>query len=180
MRHPQILHRWMICGASPQTMPPLFNSIGINYYPITYPDVDYWLTQDDYFWTHNHIHHKGQQVLINRNAKNDIQCLKSKDIKPIVFRRARQMSKYSLFGYVNSCLPAISFAIIMGAKEVYLVGIENHTKGYHFNTDEPYSQESEWCEYVKNSVNYLSQYSKIYKCSKSANLDVEFKEYHSL
>ena len=85
-------------------------SIGLNYFPIYYPDVNYWLWMDNIFWG-NCIY----EILVHDKTR-----MMNGDIKVPYFWFEPNVT---LMGCCSTATFAIDWAIKLGCERVYLYGI---------------------------------------------------------
>lgn len=166
--------KWVIFGCSPQieevkeVIPFLqerYTTIGLNHFPIFYPDVDYWFFLDSNFVPSGLAsNHKGQKIVTLIDSIPDLVKCKIKPYHTFVVaaRRPLKRSDKALLGTQSSVLPAIHYAWANGADEVYLVGIRLNPEWEHFYG--PALPEPKLgIEKIAEKLNELSGYVKIYR-----------------
>ncbi|EKE03668.1 MAG: hypothetical protein ACD_20C00171G0003 [uncultured bacterium] len=196
---------WLIFGCSPfinvvkNKIPALlrqYHSIGINYFPVLFPDCEYWLFNDAGVFT-NLVRnsYNNQKLIINKNLESELKtvwinksnCIIQKESvinphyifetvidKPVLGKNGK------LFGSYTSALHAVNYAIVEGAPSAVLIGVDLNPFWSHFYDDKPIGKPLKEIDVIKEHLNQLGSHIKLYKANKNANLDIEYLDLDAL
>jgi hypothetical protein len=190
---------WLIFGCSPfinsvqGKIPELlknYHSIGVNRFPAHYQDCEYWLFNDaGIFSIYVKPYYYNQKLIVNKKLDSELKTVWINQFRCIIQDKYVINPHYmfetvinepvlenngKLFGAGTSILHAVNYAILQGAKEAVLIGIDLDPDWHHFYTKKHETRRERDIKTIKNHLNQLGSHIKLYKANVQADLDIEY------
>lgn len=85
-----------------------------------------------------------------------------------------------LYGHKSSAIPAINYAILQGAKEIYLIGVDfNWNQGHYYSPLKHEKRQEDLLE-LRQNIKQLRNYADIYRCNPDESLLLSFLPYKAI
>jgi hypothetical protein len=131
------------------------------------------------------------KLIINAKSYNSLQALSLLKKEPFFelenicyqFEHSQRMILEEcgkLYGHLSSAIPAINYAILQGAKEIYLIGVDfNWNKGHYYSPKKFEKTEEQLLE-LRRNIKTLRNYADIYRTNPEDSLLLGFLPYKNI
>ncbi len=193
---------WLIFGTSPfinvirDNIPRLLSkyiSIALNFFPLEYNDSDYFIFNDAGCFTNLFKYgliKPDTKLVVGKDRKSELKTIWYKENQCIIGKDYLVKPHY-IFDYelkepiLEECgklllirsivTAAINYALLQGAKNVVLIGVDLNPEWRHcYGIDHTRGKRQDHIEVIKQKISLFKPFLSLYKANPEANIDLPY------
>jgi hypothetical protein len=167
----------------PELQENYFN-IGINSFPVTFPNVDLWSFIDEKTLLNIIIHnYKGQKILSDSSFQDDLELydINNYELFETIEHHEPILDIPNCLAYQNITLTIVlNWCIKQGIKEVYLIGHDISPDWSYFDSEASQNAEEKFLKEIRHFIYKCQDYTKIFQCNPNSDLELPKKNIRKL
>lgn len=131
-----------------------------------------------------------EKLILNAKSYGRLQGESVLKKQPLFYLKPHYLFEYSpriilkkknkLLGCRSSAIPAINYALLQGAKEIYLIGVDFNWNEGHYYSPVKYEKRQEDLLKLRQNIKQLRNYADIYRCNPNESLLLSFLPYKDI
>lgn len=154
-------------------------SFGINYFPIKYSNIKYWIWSDLNLYDKFKEHISSQTLLLSKCVidREVIDDINNYDIEYIYdinnYKISHNIENKELFINKTTAHAAINYAYLLGYKNIVLCGIDLQCNWNYFNENEGITREEKRIKSIRESLYEFKKYVNLYTLNQDSDLEIQ-------
>lgn len=160
-----------------------YTSIGMNIFPVVFPNVTYW-NFNDYMTFTNIVkpNYNNQKIITNFDCyKKEIINIPNIKVEYLYEASQKIQNTFNnkLFMERTSLFSSLNYAMLLGYKKIFLIGVDLDSNWDHFYGNQIRRSRNRILK-IRDNLYKFKDYINIYKVNPNSDLEIEYKSIEQL